>query len=141
MYSISDKRYSYNQKREAKTAAAQTAMFSLGANQFQEQNTDLDTLVYYIKEGRLFTHVFKNDLRKNENFLYTSIIPIDVDDCPKSLEETLDGLEKKPTIAYYTASNLKEEGSYRFRFIYVFDERIDRCNYTPLVKAVENYLN
>ena len=103
-------------------------------------DTGIDGLIAIINEGYAFTHYFKNNSRKMENFVNACFISIDVDGSPVSMESTIDSIDMKPTIAYYTASNLLKDDGYRFRLLYVFDEPIMKNEYTPLATAVMRYL-
>ena len=63
----------------------------------------------YTTFGYSYCHVFKNDHRSNADFLYTYFVNIDVDDSKVSLADYLKKPYMKPTLAYTTYSNKKNE--------------------------------
>lgn len=101
-----------------------------------------NSLMIVLKTGYCVAHCFKtqNEIftqseKTNENFEYTQMIGIDVDDCNTDMETFIKRLKKKPTFAYTTFSN-GIKGN-RFRMIYLFNQKIDSI---PLYKAVYNWL-
>lgn len=101
--------------------------------QYRKQAIDIDTFIRYIKEGRSFCYcfddmdeVFGNSVKTQDNFRYTNVIAIDIDDSSVPMTEYANTLHYKPTIAYTTYSN-KVKG-YRFRMVYVFTEKIVGLN-------------
>lgn len=101
-----------------------------------------NSLMVVLKTGYCVAHCFKtnNEVfsqseKTNDNFEYTQMIGIDIDDCDKDMETFIKGLERKPTFAYTTFSN-GIKGN-RFRMIYLFNQKIDSI---PLYKAVYNWL-
>lgn len=101
-----------------------------------------NSLMVVLKSGYCVAHCFKtNDEvftqseKTNDNFEFTQMIGIDIDDCDKDMETFIKGLERKPTFAYTTFSN-GIKGN-RFRMIYLFNQKIDSI---PLYKAVYNWL-
>ena len=100
------------------------------------------SLMIVLKSGYCVAHCFKtqNDVftqseKTNDNFEYTQMIGIDIDDCETDMETFIKRLEKKPTFAYTTFSN-GVKGN-RFRMIYLFNQKIDSI---PLYKAVYNWI-
>ena len=59
----------------------------------------------YIRAGYSYCHVYKNNHRSKDDFLYTNIVSIDVDDCVVSMTDFLKKPVMQPTIAYTTFSN------------------------------------
>lgn len=101
-----------------------------------------NSLMVVLKTGYCVAHCFKtnNEVftqseKTNDNFEYTQMIGVDIDDCDKDMETFIKGLERKPTFAYTTFSN-GIKGN-RFRMIYLFNQKIDSI---PLYKAVYNWL-
>lgn len=101
-----------------------------------------NSLMVVLKTGYCVAHCFKtnNEVftqseKTNDNFEYTQMIGIDIDDCDKDMETFIKGLERKPTFAYTTFSN-GVKGN-RFRMIYLFNQKIDSI---PLYKAVYNWI-
>ena len=101
-----------------------------------------NSLMVVLKSGYCVAHCFKtnNEVftqseKTNDNFEYTQMIGVDIDDCDKDMETFIKGLERKPTFAYTTFSN-GIKGN-RFRMIYLFNQKIDSI---PLYKAVYNWL-
>lgn len=101
-----------------------------------------NSLMVVLKTGYCVAHcfrtqneVFTQSEKTNDNFEYTQMIGIDVDDCQSDMETFIGGLERKPTFAYTTFSN-GIKGN-RFRMIYLFNQKIDNI---PLYKAVYNWI-
>lgn len=101
-----------------------------------------NSLMVVLKTGYCVAHCFKtnNEVftqseKTNDNFEYTQMIGIDIDDCETDMGTFIKGLEKKPTFAYTTFSN-GVKGN-RFRMIYLFNQKIDSI---PLYKAVYNWI-
>lgn len=101
-----------------------------------------NSLMIVLKTGYCVAHCFKtnNEVftqseKTNDNFEYTQMIGIDIDDCETDMGTFIKGLEKKPTFAYTTFSN-GVKGN-RFRMIYLFNQKIDSI---PLYKAVYNWI-
>ena len=101
-----------------------------------------NSLMVVLKTGYCVAHCFKtqNEIftqseKTNDNFEYTQMIGIDVDDCDTDMETFINGLKRKPTFAYTTFSN-GIKGN-RFRMIYLFNQKIDSI---PLYKAVYNWI-
>ena len=79
--------------------------------------------------------VFTQSEKTNDNFEYTQMIGVDIDDCNTDMETFIAGLKRKPTFAYTTFSN-GIKGN-RFRMIYLFNQKIDSI---PLYKAIYNWI-
>ena len=101
-----------------------------------------NSLMVVLKTGYCVAHCFKtnNEVftqseKTNDNFEYTQMIGIDVDDCDTDMETFIKALKRKPTFAYTTFSN-GIKGN-RFRMIYLFNQKIDSI---PLYKAVYNWI-
>ena len=101
-----------------------------------------NSLMVVLKSGYCVAHCFKtnNEVftqseKTNDNFEFTQMIGVDIDDCDKDMETFIKGLERKPTFAYTTFSN-GIKGN-RFRMIYLFNQKIDSI---PLYKAVYNWI-
>ena len=101
-----------------------------------------NSLMVVLKTGYCVAHCFKtqNEIftqseKTNDNFEYTQMIGIDVDDCDTDMETFIKALKRKPTFAYTTFSN-GIKGN-RFRMIYLFNQKIDSI---PLYKAVYNWI-
>ena len=92
---------------------------------FHVENLNADELLDRIREGYSICHVFKDNRRKKDNFMYTNAVFIDVDDSTVSMEELVNDCDLKPTIAYTTFSDGRN-GLHRFRIIYVFGETIKK---------------
>lgn len=110
--------------------------------QYKRRTFTQNSLMVVLKTGYCVAHCFKtqNEIftqseKTNDNFEYTQMIGVDVDDCDKNMETFIGGLERKPTFAYTTFSN-GIKGN-RFRMIYLFNQKIDSI---PLYKAVYNWL-
>ena len=94
-----------------------------------KQTLTIQQLIDYISQGHCITHCFEDydeefgqSTKKIENFRYTQLVGIDVDDSDVDLDTYISSLVYKPTIAYTTFShNIKKN---RFRLIYIFNQKI-----------------
>lgn len=73
-------------------------------------------------------YAYRAGEKRKESFTNFQIVSLDIDGCPTPMNEYIKNLKDKPTIAYTSPSNGKEEcqkphedGIYRFRLIYVSD--------------------
>ena len=94
-----------------------------------KQTLTIQQLIDYISQGHCITHCYEDydeefgqSVKKIENFRYTQLIGIDVDDSDVDLDTYISSLVYKPTLAYTTFSH-KIKGN-RFRLIYIFDQKI-----------------
>ena len=104
---------------------------------YLKQTVTIQQLIDYISQGHCITHCFEDydeefgqSTKKIENFRYTQLIGIDVDDSDVDLNTYISSLVYKPTLAYTTFSN-NIKGN-RFRLIYIFNQKI---------KGAEMYCN
>lgn len=109
---------------------------------YKKRTFTQNSLMVVLQTGYCVAHCFKtnNEIftqseKTNDNFEYTQMIGVDIDDCDKDMETFIRGLKKKPTFAYTTFSN-GIKGN-RFRMIYLFNQKIDSI---PLYKAVYNWI-
>ncbi len=98
---------------------------------FQKQLYTVDSFLEDVKKGYSFAYVFKDDdepfpikEKTIENFNYTKVVVFDVDHSRIQMNEQIDFLGLKPTIAYTTPKNNPSIGDYRFRLLYCFDQKI-----------------
>ena len=96
---------------------------------YLKQTLTIQQLIDYISSGHCITHCFEDydeefgqSTKKIENFRYTQLIGIDVDDSDVDLDTYISSLIYKPTLAYTTFShNIKGN---RYRLLYIFNEKI-----------------
>lgn len=104
---------------------------------FDNKTLTINDMCDYIKNGHTFGAVynapsFSISGRNKDNYLYGNIIPVDIDYCDCDMNDYLETLTVKPTIAYTTYSNGVEGKGYRFRFLWCFEDAILPYCYTPL---------
>ena len=96
---------------------------------YLKQTLTIQQLIDYISSGHCITHCFEDydeefgqSTKKIENFRYTQLIGIDIDDADTDLYTYISSLVYKPTLAYTTFShNIKGN---RYRLLYIFNEKI-----------------
>ena len=96
---------------------------------YLKQTLTIQQLIDYISQGHCITHCFEDydeefgqSTKKIENFRYTQLIGIDIDDSDVDLDTYISSLIYKPTLAYTTFShNIKGN---RYRLLYIFNEKI-----------------
>lgn len=94
----------------------------------------LDMFDVFISNGYSYCHIYRDNHRSNNNFLYTYVVNIDIDDSDIPINEFVDGLMQKPTYAYTTCSNGIK--GFRFRLIYVFNQKLDTDNYKSAYQEI-----
>ena len=109
---------------------------------------DCKEIIYLLKKGYAFTHVFTDNTTFTQkektinNFKYTHFVAVDVDDSVVDMNEYISSLEYTPTFAYTTFSNNKEGKGYRFRLVYVVNNKItSKERYTDVYRHFTNKLN
>lgn len=102
---------------------------------FKKEELTLSEFCDKISQGYSFCHIFKENKRKNENFLYTNFVCIDVDDSDISLFDFLCTIDVQPTIAYNTFSNGIDD-LYAFRLLYFFENEITKELYPILYDSI-----
>ena len=105
--------------------------------QYQKRTVDIDAFIQYIRKGHSFCYcfddmdeVFDNSTKTKDNFSYTNVIAIDIDDSEICLNDYIESMRHKPTLAYTTYSNTLK--GFRYRLVYVFRQKI---------MGLENYGN
>lgn len=94
------------------------------------KNIIVSDFIVFISKGHSYCHIYRNNHRSNNDFLYTNIVSIDIDDSTVPMETYVDGLMYKPTFAYTTPSDGVK--GYRFRLVYVFSDKITDTVYENL---------
>lgn len=95
---------------------------------FNKTNLTIPEFAFLISHGHVFAHnycsstTFSVPQKTIDNFDYTNIITLDLDDSPLLLNEILQSCKYQPTIVFETMSCTAD--SNRYRFLYVFDEPI-----------------
>ena len=106
----------------------------MGKIQYIIKNLSIDEIAEYIKNGHVLSANFSEDdstiirqtQRCYENFISTSMIMIDLDgEVELELNELIENLKIKPSIAYTTFSHLIENKGNRYRLLYLFENEID----------------
>ena len=106
----------------------------MGKIQYTRKNLSIDEIAEHIKNGHVLSANFTEDdstiirqtQRCYENFISTSMIMIDLDgEVELELNELIENLKFKPSIAYTTFSHLIENKGNRYRLLYLFENEID----------------
>ena len=106
----------------------------MGKIQYIIKNLFIDEIAEYIKNGHVLSANFTEDdstiirqtQRCYENFISTSMIMIDLDgEVELELNELIENLKIKPSIAYTTFSHLIENKGNRYRLLYLFENEIN----------------
>lgn len=96
---------------------------------FHKTNLTIQGFAELIVDGHFFAHnycsspTYSVKQKTIDNFDYTNVITLDLDDSPLLLNEILQSCLVQPTIAFETMSCT--EKSNRYRFVYVFNEPIE----------------
>lgn len=102
---------------------------------FSRKEYTIEKFIEDVKSGYSFAYCFNDNnrqfkcsLKNDKNFSSTKIIAVDIDDNLISMNEFIEQLPLKPTIAYTSPSNMQEGKGYRFRMVYCFDDEIKSVN-------------
>lgn len=102
--------------------------------EYIRKNLSIDEIAEHIKNGHVLSANFTEDdstiirqtQRCYENFISTSMIMIDLDgEVELELNELIENLKIKPSIAYTTFSHLIENKGNRYRLLYLFENEIN----------------
>lgn len=109
---------------------------------------DCKEIIYLIKKGYAFTHVFTDNTTFTQkektinNFKYTHFVAVDVDNSVVDMNQYISSIKFTPTFAYTTFSNCKEGKGYRFRLVYVVNNKItSKERYTDVYRHFTDKLN
>ena len=94
-------------------------------------NISLSDFINHITTGYSYCHIYYNDRRAKNKFLYTHVISIDVDDTETDLLTFIAGTTLKPTFAYETFSN-GADGKYSYRLVFVFKEKLNKDQFVEM---------
>lgn len=106
----------------------------MGRIEYIRKNLSIDEIAEYIKNGHVLSANFTEDdstiIRQTQrcykNFISTSMIMIDLDgEVELELNELIENLKFKPSIAYTTFSHLIENKGNRYRLLYLFENEIN----------------
>lgn len=102
----------------------ETAKKNLIPSDWNVINTDLDTLVSYIKSGFSSCYIFKDNIRRKENFIKTNTIFFDLDYMDKDFNSFISSIDLKPSYAYTSYSYNEDNKIYKYRLIYLLDKEV-----------------
>lgn len=121
-----------------------------GSVQYKKQSISIEKFVELIKSGYAFCNCFDDDdevfgqsVKTLANFRYTNCMMIDIDDCKIEMNDLINQLSVKPTLAYTTPNNLTEKSNflYRYRLCFLFEEKIKGIdNYCQMYSTLINLL-
>ena len=106
----------------------------MGKIQYIRKNLSIDEIAEHIKNGHVLSANFTEDestvirqtQRCYENFISTSMVMVDLDgEVELELNELIENLKFKPSIAYTTFSHLIENKGNRYRLLYLFENEIN----------------
>lgn len=117
--SISEKGYDHKPNRTTETPYLH----------FTKQTVDVDDFLNYMFEGHCYTPVYSSDSfsmssKTDNNYRYSYLVSIDIDHTQVPMNDMVDKLEYKPTLAY-TSCNDGKDGEYKYRLVYCFDDKIE----------------
>lgn len=91
---------------------------------WEKRMISTEQFIKLILSGHSYCHIYKENRRRKDCFLYTNIVSIDVDKTEIPLDKFLTNIELKPSIAYETFSNAKN-GYFSYRLIFAFEEKLN----------------
>lgn len=108
---------------------------------FNRTTTDIEGFAMSIVDGYCYAGIYKSDSitmteKTNDNYLYSYLVSIDIDHTHVSMDDMIDRIEFKPTLAY-TSYNNGINGECRYRLVYCFYDKIEgKENYANYVNAI-----
>ena len=119
--------------------------------EYIRKNLSIDEIAEHIKNGHVLSANFTEDdstiirqtQRCYENFISTSMIMVDLDgEVELELNELIENLKIKPSIAYTTFSHLIENKGNRYRLLYLFENEINDIKlYKDIYKIIVSSLD
>ena len=108
--------------------------FRVGMDTWTQMTLPVAYIPGFIKEGHAFIGgLFIRNKRKDENFIASSMLCIDIDDADVDMAAFTARLPYPPSFSYTTWSNNPKEGIFRFRLVYVLSDVIyDKLDYKAL---------
>lgn len=103
---------------------------------FQHKTVTTDEFLNLVCDGYVYTALMKDNWRNGDNFICTNLITFDIDHSDVSMNDYVEGLEIKPTVAYTSSRNGVEGYGYGFRLVYFADEAI--CTLEDYAKLSSN---
>lgn len=114
---------------------------------FEKHNITVEQFITFVDRGHIYTPIYNSDIitskdRKNENFVGTNIVSIDVDKSDISTYEVQRALKKnsiEPTFIYNTLSHNKEKNGViceRYRLGYIFNKCLSQGEFYATSKVM-----
>ena len=103
---------------------------------FSKKTVSVDEFLGYMIEGRCYTPIYSSDSfnmsgKTDNNYRYSYLVSLDIDHTRVPMNDMVDKLEYKPTLAYTSCNDGKDE-EYKYRLVYCFDDKIE---------GIEEYYN
>lgn len=86
---------------------------------WNRETLSISQFIDYIVTGHSYCHIYKHNRRRKDSFLFTNIVSIDVDKTETSLCDFFATTDFKPTFAYETFSNGKDN-CFSYRLVFIF---------------------
>ena len=115
----------------------------VGKLKFSRIYTDVDGFASGIAKGYCYAPIFASATfrmsdKTDNNFRYSSFISLDIDHSQLPMNDMINRLEYKPTLAYTSCSN-GLDGNNSYRLIYCFDNKIEGTDeYSNYVYTILN---
>lgn len=108
---------------------------------FESKTVNVEEFVQLIEEGYAYTSLMKDNWRSGNNFICTNLITFDIDHSTTTMDDCIEQLELKPTVAYTSSRNGLEEYGFGYRLVYLVDEEIcTLVEYEDLSKGLSEQL-
>ena len=102
---------------------------------WSRETVSISQFIHYIITGHNYCHIYKHNRRCKDCFLYTNIVSIDVDKTETSLSGFLGTTDFKPTFAYETFSNVKDN-IYSYRLAFIFKEKLNADTFVKIYEQL-----
>lgn len=108
---------------------------------FESKTVNVEEFVQLIEEGYAYTSLMKDNWRSGNNFICTNLITFDIDHSTTTMDDCIEQLELKPTVAYTSSRNGLEGYGFGYRLVYLVDEEIcTLVEYEDLSKCLSEQL-
>lgn len=132
---VKNSKFSFEVSLSERNYNHKTTSVEYAKMRWTKRNVTVSQFITMVASGYSYCHIYFNNLRRKDKFLYTNIVSIDVDDSDVCLADFIVRVQLKPTFAYETFSN-GAEGKYSYRLVYVVNERMNRRCFTEVYDKI-----
>lgn len=102
---------------------------------WEKKHLTVSQFIERIRSGYSYCHIFYNNRRSNKCFIQSNIISIDIDKTDVCLADFVEQVQLKPTFAYETFSNGKDN-KFSYRLVYVTEEPMNKLCFQQVYEKI-----